>query len=129
LVELTPVSRPKTNETLELYSLYEAIQGGGNENGRIFLNATGNIQIKTYNGKIVLGVGIIPILDSITGLPTGQTTFKSYIEITEDGIKLASPTVDIRNTTNANRVERVEQYMNQLHADDFGIVNNDVFQF
>ena len=129
LVELTPISRPKTNETLELYSLYEAIQGGGNEDGRIFLNATGNIQIKTYNGKIVLGVGIIPILDSITGLPTGQTTFKSYIEITENSIKLASPTVDIRNTTNANRVERVEQYMNQLHADDFGIVNNDVFQF
>ena len=127
LIQLTPISKPKTNETLEIYSLYDSIAGGGNENGRIFINSTGNIQIKSYNGKILLGVGVVPILDTL-GLPTGQNTFKSYIEITEDSIKLASPTVDIRNTTNPNRVERVEQYLNQLHTDDFGIVN-DIFQF
>jgi len=128
LIQLTPISKPKTNETLEIYSLYDSVTGGGNENGRIFINSIGNIQIKTYKGKIVLGVGVVPILDAITGLPTGQNTYKSYIEITEESIKLASPTVDIRNTTNPNRVERVEQYLNQLHTDDFGIIN-DVFQF
>ena len=96
---VTPIQK----EELNIYNTYDLLTNG-NENGKINISSVGNTTIYSQKGKIILGVGEITVL--------GVTTYKSYIEITEDYIKLVSPLVD--TFVPYNTVERVEQSWNQL---------------